>query len=395
MATNYPGALDTLTNPIGTDALNSATVPHAQQHANANDAIEAIQAELGVNPKGSSATVVARLDGTANLGAANAFTVGGHTITAQSAAIIPLRINGAASQSGNLLELRNSGGTLLASFTSVGTLLMPAASLRIGTSIANTSFAVNNDTASTTTVVAVIRGIASQSANLQEWQQSDGTILSRIGSSGLARIGGSNGVGTGITSTTLGVGSIDPTWIALTVKGSASQSANLQEWQNSSGTLLTNITASGQFVNTVSIANNDYGNRTNFGNARLQLLTTGATFTTSVDANVALKVQNTNATPTANLQEWLNTGGTALATMSSTGVLRSTGINTNTDLATLTEENSGGRLRLTRMTSAAANPSANQAKIYLRDGTTAGTLKLVIRAGAAGAETTILDNIPQ
>ena len=33
--------------------------------------------------------------------------------------------------------------------------------------------------------------------------------------------------------------------------------------------------------------------------------------------------------------------------------------------------------------------------MYYRDGTNAGTLKLVVRAGAAGAETTILDNIPQ
>ena len=62
MATNYPGALDSFTNPTSTDTLNSATVPHADQHANANDAIEAIQATLGINPQGGSATVVARLN---------------------------------------------------------------------------------------------------------------------------------------------------------------------------------------------------------------------------------------------------------------------------------------------------------------------------------------------
>ena len=60
MTTVYPGALDTLTNPTSTDTL--ASVPHDQQHANANDAIEAIEAELGLNPKGSAATVKARLD---------------------------------------------------------------------------------------------------------------------------------------------------------------------------------------------------------------------------------------------------------------------------------------------------------------------------------------------
>ena len=62
MATSYPGTLDNFTNPTGSDTLDSATVPHATQHANANDAIEAIEAELGTNPKGASATVKARLD---------------------------------------------------------------------------------------------------------------------------------------------------------------------------------------------------------------------------------------------------------------------------------------------------------------------------------------------
>lgn len=60
MATSYPGALDSLTNPTGTDYQD--TVPHAAQHANANDAIEAIQAELGVDPAGPNTTVVERMD---------------------------------------------------------------------------------------------------------------------------------------------------------------------------------------------------------------------------------------------------------------------------------------------------------------------------------------------
>lgn len=37
------------------------TVSHASQHANANDAIEAIQAELGTDPAGSESTVAARI----------------------------------------------------------------------------------------------------------------------------------------------------------------------------------------------------------------------------------------------------------------------------------------------------------------------------------------------
>ena len=61
MATNYPNSLDILQNPSATDALNSGLVPHHLQHANANDAIEALQTVLGVNPAGGHLTVKDRI----------------------------------------------------------------------------------------------------------------------------------------------------------------------------------------------------------------------------------------------------------------------------------------------------------------------------------------------
>jgi hypothetical protein len=54
MATNFPTSLDSLTNPTGTDQLSSVTVRHSTQHANENDAIEALQAKVGIN--GSAVT---------------------------------------------------------------------------------------------------------------------------------------------------------------------------------------------------------------------------------------------------------------------------------------------------------------------------------------------------
>jgi hypothetical protein len=59
MGTSYPGALDEFTNPQADDGMNLPS--HAAQHANANDAIAAIQAELGTNPSGSYDTVKDRL----------------------------------------------------------------------------------------------------------------------------------------------------------------------------------------------------------------------------------------------------------------------------------------------------------------------------------------------
>jgi len=61
MPSQYPSALDNLINPTANDALNSVTVPHHLQHANANDALEAIQTVLGINPAGSHLTVKDRM----------------------------------------------------------------------------------------------------------------------------------------------------------------------------------------------------------------------------------------------------------------------------------------------------------------------------------------------
>jgi len=47
MATNFPTSLDSFTNPSASDALDSATVGHASQHANINDAMVAVQTKLG------------------------------------------------------------------------------------------------------------------------------------------------------------------------------------------------------------------------------------------------------------------------------------------------------------------------------------------------------------
>jgi hypothetical protein len=61
MASQYPNSLDVLINPTANDTLNSGTVPHHLQHANANDAIEAIQTVLGVNPAGAHLTIKDRI----------------------------------------------------------------------------------------------------------------------------------------------------------------------------------------------------------------------------------------------------------------------------------------------------------------------------------------------
>lgn len=56
MATNFPTSLDTLTNPTSTDGLNNPS--HSGQHADTNDAIEALEAKVGID----SSAVTTSLD---------------------------------------------------------------------------------------------------------------------------------------------------------------------------------------------------------------------------------------------------------------------------------------------------------------------------------------------
>jgi hypothetical protein len=55
MATTFPTTLDQLINPSGTDSVQ--LVSHAAQHSNANDAIEALEAKLGVNNSTDATTI--------------------------------------------------------------------------------------------------------------------------------------------------------------------------------------------------------------------------------------------------------------------------------------------------------------------------------------------------
>lgn len=55
MATNFPTSLDSLSNPISTDTL--ASPDHAVQHQNSNDAIEALQAKVGINSSADTSSL--------------------------------------------------------------------------------------------------------------------------------------------------------------------------------------------------------------------------------------------------------------------------------------------------------------------------------------------------
>ena len=128
MATNYPTSLDAFVNPTVTDSLNSPS--HSLQHADANDAIEALQTKVGVGaaPAGSASTgsvLVASTGGTTSwttVGTAGINSTGGtvgYSLTAgvsdvtswqPSGAYIPVATGGtvsytfASTDQGKILE---------------------------------------------------------------------------------------------------------------------------------------------------------------------------------------------------------------------------------------------------------------------------------------------------
>lgn len=82
MAINYPTSLDSLTNPAGTNTLDSPD--HATQHSDANDILEALESKvgLGAGTPTANTVMVGSGNGTATwTGTWNQATFGSPTIT--------------------------------------------------------------------------------------------------------------------------------------------------------------------------------------------------------------------------------------------------------------------------------------------------------------------------
>jgi hypothetical protein len=116
----------------------------------------------GVSPGGSSGQLQYNNSGAFGGAAALTYAASGTnlTVTAQNATDVPFKINGAGSQSGNLLELRNSSNTLLSKFDSAGNLVAPTAALGVGATIGSNALVI----------------VGTPAVNIQAASGSDGTI---------------------------------------------------------------------------------------------------------------------------------------------------------------------------------------------------------------------------
>jgi len=289
----------------------------------------------------------------------------------------------AASQTADALQIQNSAATNLVRVEADGLIRTNAGVIATGNYLNSFGGAVISNT-----IVAVrpnasniglgIQAAASQTADLLRVTDSTATTLTAIKSTGE------------ITAPLATLTATSASVVPLTVTGASGQTANFFEVKNNSGTILTRVSSTGS-IRTAAIGSNVDNLpyiATNYDNNSVGVVIVAP-------AQKGLTVRGA-ASQTASLQEWQNSAGSILARVDSAGQIISTvGIFAGGGLVSLSSNQSGGVATMTRATAAATNPGANNARIYFRDGTTAGTLKLVVRAGASGAETTILDNIPQ
>jgi len=291
------------------------------------DTLNELAAALGNNPNLAT-------DITTSLGT-KVSKGGGDIITSSLPSVVPLRVRGAASQTANLQEWQNSSGNNLASIAFNGDFFAPAVFItygRFGSASFTDAAALRVGSYHTSFPTSVIKALASQTSNLTEWQDSTGAVLSSIGPNGTVTMGsvsssniatfynGTNGFGAGHISyngefniTGLKVGfpynsagavsnfnAVSASSIPVAVKGYASQTADLQQWQNSNGTAMSRIDSYGGFITTVY-----------------------ASLYPSWAGGTPLFVSGL-AGQTGNLTEWKNSAGTVLAKIDASGSMFTT-----------------------------------------------------------------------
>jgi hypothetical protein len=388
---NLQGAVG-VAGPQGPTGATGATGPQGPQGIQGNTGVVTATAPITYNSGTQAVGIDLSLIAQDNV--ANVFTVGGQVINNNAVGTVPLRINAIAGQTANIFEVSSGTGTNYVTVNPAGSLTFGGNS---GSFLSGPNGRVNVQLAGDN-VGLTVRGFTTQTADLVKIQNNAGTDLLYATPTGDWWVTGAVRslfhTNKNNTGGYLNYSSNSPmfeqritTEVGLRVRGAASQTANLQEWQNSAGTNLAVISQGGVLRLTNITDLNSTGSLFRMNAANIQIDTRSA-------GNIGLIITGASG-QSQNLQDWQAFGGSTIARVSSTGQMQGLDFRTNNVLAVLREISGGGNLLMSRTTSATSSPGADRAMLYVVTGTNAGTLKLVVRAGAAGAETTILDNIPQ
>jgi len=308
----------------------------------------------GVVPSGYNGTYQVTAVATVSAGTSYSFTISNSTnttvttgtgtvfpsasvsIATQNKAHTGLIIKAVSGQTASTMEIQDSAGNPTTWWDSSGGMTASQAVVSTlysgGYMNTGTLGYFNATTFAPSVSPIVVRGTTSQTANLQEWQNSSGTVLTSVDSAGALKISPTAALGYALIDipmpsgqaypgvlnrsgsswiTALNPTGLDSYWqarfqpqntttVPLYVKGLASQTANLQEWQNSAGTMQAQITPNGSFDGANVTA---YGSLTGNYNLRVN----------NGSASLVAAIIKGAASQTADLQQWQNSAGTKLA----------------------------------------------------------------------------------
>lgn len=197
MTINYPTSLDTLTNPAPTDQEN--VVSHSEQHSNANDAIEALEAKVGINGSAVTTSHDYKLSGVTGSDKAVSKT-GTETLTNKT--LTSPTINTASINGGTISSVTTSGTNTIG-----GTNTFSGTNTFTGTTTFNTSLPTSSQTPTngsdlTTKTYVDNQALPSQTGNSGKFITTNGstaswaTIYGQVFKSGLTTRAGNTASGT-------------------------------------------------------------------------------------------------------------------------------------------------------------------------------------------------------
>lgn len=188
-----------------------------------------------------------------NMSVGTALDLGQLAVVNTNAAQTGVVVRGAASQTADLQQWQGSAGTVLATLSATGRLGLgtsPSNKLHVVDSRDSTSDTwvarfTNSSTAANADGVLIESGGITDNSNPFVVQRSDGTKFLAIQGNGFINIGN---VGLGSNIAKLAVVADLSSYPALVTRAAPSQSADIQQWQNSAGTVLAKIDASGNLT---------------------------------------------------------------------------------------------------------------------------------------------------
>lgn len=235
-------------------------------------------------------------------------------------------------QTADLQQWKNSAGTVLANVTAGGVFgsnyyTEPTATSSYLNLVA--SDAVYLYTRSAANKGLVVKGSASQTADLFQVQDNLGNVPTRIDNTGQIHTASGTvsffGTNTNL-SATLSVQPVLSSAYGLAIRGLAGQTGDLQQWQNSTGTVLATLSSGGALTasqliapSIVVITNGNIVENSATG-PYLNLSGSSITLNTRVASNVGLIIQGATS-QTADLQQWRNGAGTVLVAVGANGVI--------------------------------------------------------------------------